>query len=174
MAIQPTKKKEDNSKKPRSRTKKRKLTKTEVIKKSIERSQKAHPKYGTSKLETRFAKQFLDKLGYKYEKQYFAPDIKRYYDFAIHTEHGLILVEVDGVYFHGKGLVHEEKNYMQKKSEYADEVKNEWARIHGIPLIRVWEDDINENPSGVMKMLREKIGIASEKLIISENKKKRH
>lgn len=174
MTLQPTKK-NGTYQKPRSKTvRKKKLTTSEIIKKKIERSKKPHPEYGTSKLETRFAKQFLDKLGFKYKKQYYAKDIKRYYDFCVYTESGMVLIEVDGVYFHGKGLVHEEKNAMQKRSEYVDNIKNEWARMHGIPLIRVWEDDINERPSEILKFLKEKIGLAEEKLIIQENKKKRH
>ena len=61
---------------------------------------KVHPKYGTSKLETRFAKEFLDRLGYKYERQYEAKSIKRFYDFAVKQENGaLILIEVDGDYW---------------------------------------------------------------------------
>jgi hypothetical protein len=51
--------------KPRSKTikKKRKPTVSEIIKKNIERSKKPHPKYGTSKLEKKFAKDFLKNKG---------------------------------------------------------------------------------------------------------------
>ena len=42
-----------------------------------------HPKYGTSKLEEDFARDFLDKLGVKYIYQFEAKDIGRFYDFAI-------------------------------------------------------------------------------------------
>lgn len=71
--------------KPRSKTikKKRKPTVSEIIKKNIERSKKPHPKYGTSKLEKKFAKEFLKKLGIKYEEQFYAESIKRYYDFYL-------------------------------------------------------------------------------------------
>ena len=77
--------KNNNSVKPRSRTvkKKRKPSVSEVIKKNIERSKKPHPKYGTSKLEKKFAKDFLDKLGIKYEEQFEAKDIKRFYDLKL-------------------------------------------------------------------------------------------
>ena len=63
---------------------------------------------------------------------------------------------------------------MQKKNARVDEIKNEWAAMHGIPLIRIWEHDINENPEKVLNMLRERLGVEMEKLIIKENKKKRH
>ena len=160
--------------KPRSKTvrKKKKLTKEEIIKRNIERSKKPHPKYGTSKLEKKFAKEFLEKLGIKYEEQFEAKDIKRFYDFYLPDYR--TLVEVDGSWFHSYGLIYEEMNPMQKKNARVDEIKNEWAALHGYPLIRIWEHDINEKPEKVLNMLRERLGIEMEKLIIKENKKKRH
>lgn len=160
--------------KPRSKTvkKRRKPTVSEIIKKNIARRKKPHPQYGSSKLEERFAKEFLDKLGVEYEKQFEAKDIKRFYDFYLPSQR--ILIEVDGCYYHGKGLIYEEMNPMQKKNHRVDEIKNEWAAMHGIPLLRIWEDDINNNPSKVMQYLKENIGIATEKMIKEENKKKRH
>ena len=62
----------------------------------------------------------------------------------------------------------------QKKNARVDKIKNEWALAHGIPIIRIWEHDIRENPEKVMKILKKNIGIATEKMIINENKKKRH
>ena len=93
---QPTRK-TNNSQKPRSRTvkKKRKPSVSEIIKKNIERSKKPDPKYGTSKLEKKFAKEFLDKLGVKYEEQFYAESIKRYYDFYLPDRD--ILIEYQGV-----------------------------------------------------------------------------
>lgn len=160
--------------KPRSKTvrKKKKLTREEIIKRNIERSKKPHPKYGTSKLEKKFAKEFLEKLGIRYEEQFEAKDIKRFYDFYLPDYR--TLVEVDGSWFHSYGLIYEEMNPMQKRNARVDEIKNEWAALHGYPLIRIWEHDINENPQKVLDMLRERLGIEMEKLIIKENKKKRH
>lgn len=160
--------------KPRSKTvrKKKKLTREEIIKRNIERSKKPHPKYGTSKLEKKFAREFLDKLGVRYEEQFEAKDIKRFYDFYL-SEYR-VLVEIDGDYFHGYGKVHEEKSPMQKRNERVDRIKDEWAISHGYPLIRIWEHDINENPQKVLDMLRQRLGVEEEKLIIKENKKKRH
>ena len=159
--------------KPRSKTvkKKKKMTVSEIIKKNIERSKKPHPKYGTSKLEKKFAKEFLDKLGIEYEEQFEAKDIKRFFDFKIK---GRILIEIDGDYYHSYGKVYEEMNPMQKKNARVDELKNKWAHSNGYKLIRIWEHDINENPQKVFSILRENIGIATDKMIINENKKKRH
>lgn len=160
--------------KPRSKTvrKKKKLTREEIIKRNIERSKKPHPKYGTSKLEKKFAKEFLEKLGIRYEEQFEAKDIKRFYDFYLPDYQ--VIIEIDGDFYHGYGKVHEEKNPMQKRNARVDEIKNEWAALHGYPLIRIWEHDINENPEKVLDMLRERLGVEMEKLIIKENKKKRH
>lgn len=160
--------------KPRSKTvrKKKKLTREEIIKRNIERSKKPHPKYGTSKLEKKFAKEFLEKLGIRYEEQFEAKDIKRFYDFYLPDYR--VLLECDGDFYHSYGKVYEEMNPMQKRNARVDEIKNEWAALHGYPLIRIWEHDINENPEKVLDMLRERLGVEMEKLIIKENKKKRH
>ena len=136
------------------------------------RKERKHPEYGTSKLEAKFAKNFLDKLGVKYVYQYKAESIGRYFDFYLTDNH--VLIEVDGVYFHGKGLTYEEKSPMQKHNERIDKEKDMWAASHGIPLIRIWEDDINEHPEMVMKTLKENIAVYTEKHLIDENKKKRH
>lgn len=165
--------KNNNSVKPRSRTvkKKRKPSVNEVIKKNIERSKKPHPKYGTSKLEKKFAKDFLDKLGIKYEEQFEAKDIKRFYDFKLD---GRILIEVDGSYWHSYGKVYEEMNPTQKRNARVDEIKNKWAHSNGYKLIRIWEHDINKSPEKVMNFLKEILDIRTEELKIKENKKKRH
>ena len=62
----------------------------------------------------------------------------------------------------------------QKRNARVDKIKNEWALSHGIPIIRIWEHDINNNPQKVMQILRDSIGFATEKMRIDENKKKRH
>lgn len=166
--MQPTKRK-GIQQKPRSKqvNKKKKTTIGEIIKKSIERSKKPHPKYGTSKLEKKFAKEFLDKLGIEYEEQFEAKDIKRFFDFKIK---GRVLLEIDGDYYHSYGKVYEEMNPMQKKNARVDALKNKWAHSNGYKLIRIWEHDINENPKKVMKLLRDELDIIDKK----EDKKKRH
>lgn len=128
--------------------------------------------YGTSKLEEKFAKEFLDKLGVKYVYQYKAESIGRYFDFYLPEVR--LLIEVDGDYYHAYGKIREEMSPMQKKNTRVDEHKNKWALMHGIPILRIWEHDINKNPSDVMRVLKEKIGNCSEKIKLEENKKKRH
>ena len=56
-----------------------------------------HKEYGTSKLEERFAKDFLDVLGVKYIYQFKAESIGRYFDFYLPKEN--LILEVDGDYW---------------------------------------------------------------------------
>jgi very-short-patch-repair endonuclease len=153
---------------------KKKITpkKTTTKAKPRKRSDRPHPKYGTSKLEDRFAKDFLEKMGVKYERQYEAKDIGRFYDFFIPAAR--LLIEVDGDFYHGYGLLHEQKNPMQKHNEWVDKVKDEWAAQHGIPLIRIWEHDINDKPGEVMKMLKKRIGDATKEQDRKNERRKRH
>lgn len=137
--------------------------------------ERKHPAFGTSKLEQRFAKDFLDKLKVKYVWQFEAKDIGRFYDFYL-PEHR-VLIEVDGSYFHNDQRVVRQDRItpMHKKNMRVDEEKNKWALIHGIPLIRIWEKDINEDSNGVMKRLKERLVIERDKVMLEENKKnKRH
>jgi very-short-patch-repair endonuclease len=67
-----------------------------------------------------------------------------------------------------------EMNPMQKRNKRIDEVKNRWALMHGIPIVRIWEKDINESPDKVLKELRERLYIQDKKAVITEKKNKRH
>ena len=147
--------------------KKKAFTVSDIIKRNMSRKKKPHPKYGTSKLEDKFAKEFLDKLGVEYERQFEAKEIGRFYDFIIR---GTVLIEIDGDFYHGYGLLHEEKNYQQKKAEYVDKIKDEWALANGYPIYRIWEHDINNNPQKVMDFLKKILYIEDKK----KDKKKRH
>ena len=152
---------------------KRPKSKVKVIKNS--QIKRKHPEYGVSKLENRFAKEFLDKEGYTYIRQYKAEDIGRYYDFAVQAENGLtFLIEVDGDYFHGHNLVYEEKNPMQKRNEKVDKIKDEWAEMRGIPLVRIWESDINNNPKKVRNLLKKLIKSELDKQDKKNRKAQRH
>lgn len=141
------------------------------VRKNDTPKERKHPEYGTSKLEERFAKNFLDKLGVKYQTQFKAESIGRYYDFFIPEAN--LLIECDGDYFHSYGLVYEEMNPMQKKSSRVDKDKDKWAVTHKIPLIRIWEHDINNNPKQVMEMLKKEIPYYIDKYNKELEKKKR-
>jgi len=152
---------------------KRKTAKVKVTRLSKEvKKKKPHPKYGTSKLEDYFAENFLNVLGVKYVRQYEAKEIGRFYDFFCPDAN--VIIEVDGDYYHSYGLTYEEKNTMQKHNQWVDKVKDEWALSHGIPILRIWEHDIHDNPDKVMKILKESIGKYTEKQKKIREKNKRH
>lgn len=144
-----------------------------VIKKTTQKKH-WHPKYGTSKLEEDFAKEFLDKLGVEYVYQYEAKDIGRFYDFFIPKSN--LIIEVDGDYWHGNPEKYDDSELKrhQIRAQRVDEYKNKWALLHGIPILRIWESDIRKNPKKVMKILKEEFNIQEKKKIINENKRKRH
>lgn len=150
---QPSRKgKTTTEKKRKSRPK----TRFDYIDRAIERKKKgvkAHPKYGTSKLEEKFAHEFLDKLGVEYIYQFEAKEIGRFFDFKIK---GGPIIEVQGSYWHGDKRLYEEKdlNATQKRNRTVDKIKLEWALKNGINVVYVWEKDINENPSKVMRELK--------------------
>ena len=156
---------------PISRKRAAKKSTTKKLSEGVKKK-RLHPKYGTSKLEDYFAENFLDVIGVEYVRQYEAKEIGRFYDFAIPTAN--ILIEVDGDYYHSYGLKYEEKNPMQKHNEWVDRMKDEWALERGIPIIRIWEHDIRENPEKVMKILKEAIGKYTEKQNKIREKNKRH
>lgn len=116
-----------------------------------------HPEYGTSKLEDRFARDFLDKLGVEYTYQFKAESIGRYYDFRILPKGPII--EIQGSYWHGDKRLYEdsELNAVQRKNIKTDELKRRWCSRNGIELIYIWEKDINSDPEGIMNYLREKL-----------------
>lgn len=141
------------------------------VRKNDTPKERKHPEYGTSKLEERFAKNFLDKLGYKYETQFKAESIGRYYDFYLPDAN--LLIECDGDFFHSYGLMYEEMSPMQKKNSRVDKDKDKWAVTHKIPLIRIWEHDINDNPEKVIDFLKKEVPFYIEKHNKELEKKKR-
>lgn len=159
---------------------------TKVEKKTLKPKTK-EVKYGTSKLEKDFANEFLVKYGINFIYEYEAKDIKRFYDFAIVTKkakyitedkEGLnsiiqgiqhtpidLLIEIDGGYWHSDPRVVDETklNAIQKHNKMVDEIKDKWARLHGIPLVRIWEYDIRHNSKKVLNELKKYIHIEEPK-----------
>lgn len=148
--------------------------KNETKPKPKKNGKKCHPAYGTSKLEVDFAANFLDKLGVEYKYQFEAKDIGRFYDYYLPNSN--LIIEVDGDYWHGNKEKYsdEELNRSQKKARRVDELKNKWALMHGIPILRLWESEIRKEPQKVMHILEEVIGRANIKNRIVENRTKKH
>lgn len=76
--------------------------------------------------------------------------------------------------WHSYGKVYEEMTPTQKKNRRVDKQKDEWALAHGIPILRIWEHDINNNAEGVINMLKDKVGEYRSKFNKENDKKKRH
>lgn len=150
----------------------KKIGLTHKIKKKNVKNKKIKPQYGTSKLEERFKKDFLEKLCVEYVYQFEAKDIGRFYDFYLPNQN--LLIEIDGDYYHSYGLTYEQMSPMQKKNRRVDNSKDKWAILHGIPIMRIWEHDINDNPKSVMESLIDRIKLQNENIEKLENKKKRH
>ena len=160
---------------------------------------KNNQKYGTSKLERDFARDFLDKLGLVYVYQYEAKDIKRFYDFAVtcftekdyitEDKDGIVcvkqegqyfkpdlLIEIDGDYYHGNPdkYTNDSLSPMQKHNRFIDKLKTQWAGMNCITLIRFWESDIRNNPKKVIDEILKYVNINVKKRMILENKRKPH
>ena len=151
-----------------------KVPKPKKENKLIINKKRKHPKYGTSKLEDDFAKNFLDKLGVEYQYQFEAKDIGRFFDFYLPKSN--LIIEIDGDYWHGNPEKYEkdELKKHQIKAQRIDEYKTKWALLHSIPVLRIWESDIRKNPKKVMKTLKEELNIQEKNRLINENKRKRH
>lgn len=158
-----------NGKKPKTK---------KLLRKPNGKLDRPHPKFGTSKLEKDFAHNFLDKLGVEYIWQFEAKDIGRFFDYLVFTKksHSPVLVECDGSYYHSDPRVVTEDKIkpMHKKNARVDKMKNEWALLHGIPIMRIWEKDIRENPKWVMEQLKERLAVEDEIGTVNKEKNKRH
>lgn len=170
---QPIKKNILNSNNPK-KNKRKKLETTKAARvREIRKKMKGKHEYGTSKLEERFARDFLDRLGIEYVYQYKAESIGRYFDFRLFPDSGgpKVLLEIDGDFYHSYGLIYEQMNPMQKHNKMVDEIKNKWCSRNGVQLIRLWEHDINEHPEKVKEYLKEVLKPYMDGTI--ENKDKR-
>ena len=150
---------------------KNKNIKPPIKKTSQVKKKRKHKEYGTSKLEEKFARDFLDKLKVNYVYQFKAESIGRYYDFYLPDNQ--LIIEIDGDYWHSKGLVYEEMTPTQKRNRRVDKQKDHWALINGIPILRIWESDINKHPEKVREVLKERLYLSKEEKEIKERKKYR-
>lgn len=142
-------------------------------KKISKKGKRNHKEYGTSKLEEKFMHEFLDRLNIKYDYQYKAESIGRYFDFMVYgnekNPHKRCAIEVDGDYWHSYNVLYEDMTPTQKRNKRVDEQKNRWCKHHSVTLIRIWEHDINNDPQGVMKFLKNHL----EKYIRDKDDKRR-
>lgn len=143
------------------------------VRKNDTPKERKHADYGTSKLEEKFAKNFLEKLNIEFDYQFKAESIGRYYDFYLPTIN--IIIEINGGYWHSDPRLYEGKELTptQKKNKRVDKLKKKWADEHKIPIYYFWEDDINKNPKLVLEQLKELIIKETKNYQLKENKKNR-
>lgn len=151
-------------------TNKKKSVKKKVFKRrEFKKSPDASDLDGSG-LETFFRINVLDKLGVKYDQQFEAKSIGRFYDFYLPDSR--ILIECDGDYFHKNPEIYSEAiNKMQKYNVKIDEAKNKWALINGYVLFRFWETDIRKNPGNIILFLKERLNIQNKVIVLNESKK---
>jgi very-short-patch-repair endonuclease len=113
-------------------------------------------------------------LGVKYTWQFEAKEIKRFFDYYLPDSN--LIIEINGSYWHGDSRLYEqnELNRTQIKNIKVDEYKKEWALLHGIPIMYIWEKDLRENPKKVMEDLKARLFIEDKKVEIKKEKNKRH
>lgn len=93
--------------------------------------------------EKEFA-ELLDRYNIEYTFQKAVPwkrGWKKWYDFYIPESN--TLVEIDGTYWHGQGLLTSQLNNQQWKTRVNDRFKNYLAKERGYKLKRVWSSEIN-------------------------------
>ena len=113
---------------------------------NINRSQKSFSaiKHSNTQPELKF-RDLLDFNDIEYIPQYPVPwkrGWKKWFDFYIPKYN--LLIEIDGIYWHGKGKVDSELNSQQKQSRQNDIQKTKLAQTSGYNLLRIWEDDIDK------------------------------
>lgn len=64
------------------------------------------------------------------------------------------LFEIDGNYWHGKDVLYEDKNSMQKRASRNDEYKDVLAKGLGYKIERIWESDLKNNYNEVKKRMK--------------------
>lgn len=86
----------------------------------------------------------LENLGIPYDPQFVLPYGSSYRVYDFHLPDRNILLEVDGVYWHGKGLSFSNMNETQQSCSVNDRIKDELARNSGYEIRRIWGDEISE------------------------------
>lgn len=103
-------------------------------------------------------KEILNEIGISYVFQKPIPwkrGWKKWYDFYI-PEFNL-LIEVDGIYWHGKNLIYDHLNAQQIQTRDNDILKNKLAFTSGFNLERIWEDDVTlQNTINILKKYESK------------------
>ena len=95
--------------------------------------------YGKMTVPEKKFEQLLINIEEPYQYSYYLGG--KLYDFYIPRKH--LLVEIDGIYWHAKGLSENELDDIQQKCRINDIKKVDIARKMGYNLLRIWEDEID-------------------------------
>lgn len=108
-------------------------------------------KYSTSKLEVRFAEEFLDGIDHHYQKQFRLENQKLIVaDFFINGR----VVEINGDYWHAHPKKYSEVQDTRVLHRLErDKIKHHYYTENNLPVIYIWENDIKRNPELVEKYL---------------------
>lgn len=90
------------------------------------------------------AAELLTELGIKYREQWHVPYMATWRMFDFYLPELNILLEIDGTYWHAKGVAEDKLNATQRKNKKNDNIKNELAKSKGYTLVRIWSDDITK------------------------------
>lgn len=136
----------------RKHSKATKLKMSNTQKKKWESGDIGNRKYYTSNLEKAFSK-ILDSLNIKYKSNFYAKEIKAFYDFRLPLTN--LIIEVDGDFWHCNpdSKFNTPKYKSQIKNLERDKEKNKWAKDNGYKLLRFWENDINNNIEKIKQIL---------------------
>jgi len=105
---------------------------------TIRQHQNNKGNYKDTKPEIKSEK-ILEENNINYKKQFRLGN--RLFDFYLPDYN--ILIEVDGIFYHGKNIKDEDLKYdIQKKSRKIDKLKDKIALDNGYKLFRVWEDEL--------------------------------
>lgn len=95
----------------------------------------------TKKINTKPEREFKQKLkefGIEYEQSYYLN--KKIFDFYLKNYN--TLVEIDGIYWHGKNVKDKDLNETQLKNKINDKAKNKLAKENNMNILRFWEGEI--------------------------------
>jgi len=113
----------------------------ETIEKIRQGVAKQYKEGRTKKVNTKPERNFklkLNEFKINYEQSYYL--CKKIYDFYLPKYN--ILIEIDGIYWHGKDLKDIELNETQSKNRKNDKLKNKIAKENNMKLLRFWEGEI--------------------------------
>ena len=117
--------------------KKAKKIRDKIRKATINQYISGNTKSTNTKPEQEF-KKILETENVEYIQSFYLEN--KIYDFFLPTYN--ILIEIDGIYWHGKGISDDMLNETQLKNRKNDKLKNKIAKNNNYKLIRIWGDEL--------------------------------